>query len=146
VNTVAEVSGKTTDQPVTALSQLPQLFNRLFDQLQQLLNTQVALFKLEFGETIKRYGQGALFATCAAVIAFLGFTLLSIALVFWLDFYINNQAASFALVGALYFVGGLATAIVLGKKLVAQSSLLPQTKEELQKDKQWIKTETHQAT
>jgi len=141
-----EVSGKTMDQPVMALSQLPQLFNRLFDQLQQLLNTQVALFKLEFRETIRRYGQGALFATCAAIIASLGFALLSIALVFWLDLYINNQAASFALVGVLYFIGGLATAFVLGKRLAAQPSLLPQTKEELQKDKQWIKTETHQVT
>jgi uncharacterized membrane protein YqjE len=120
---------------------LSQLFNRLFDQLKELLNTQVALLKTELKEGVSDYGRKIAWVVSASVVALVGFILLSVGLSFWLNLAIDNLALSFLIIGILYLIIGSLAAVIFGKKLTQQTSVLPHTVEEVKKDKEWIKKE-----
>jgi uncharacterized membrane protein YqjE len=120
---------------------LSQLFNRLFDQFKELLNTQVALIKTELREAVSSYGVKVAWVVCAGMIALVGFILLSVGLSFWLNLAIDNLALSFLIVGFFYIIIGSVAAVSFAKKFTEQPSVLPHTIEEVKKDKEWIKKE-----
>ena len=143
---LSDYGERTGEQSNALLSQLPQLFTRLLDQFFQLLNTQVALFKTELRAGVKQYVKRILLAACTALLALMGFLLLSVSLALGLNLYIQSPAFSFVLVGLIYLLVGSVAGVIRGKKLISQPALLTQTVRELERDRQWIKTGTRQET
>jgi uncharacterized membrane protein YqjE len=143
---LSDYGERTGEQSNALLSQLPQLFTRLLDRFLQLLNTEVALFKTELRAGVKPYAKRILLAACTALLALMGFLLLSVSLALGLNLYIQSPAFSFVLVGLIYLLVGSVAGVFWGKKLISKPTLLTQTVRELERDRQWIKTETRQQT
>ncbi len=59
---------------------LPNLFSRLGDDVMQLFNSQLALFKVEIKEEANAYARGVTMIAIGAVIATIGFALLNVAI------------------------------------------------------------------
>jgi len=128
---------------------LPTLFSRLGDDVMQLFNSQLTLFKVEIKEEANAYLRGAIMIGLGAVVALIGFALLNVAVAFGVStmFAQSNfsQAASYALgfviTGIFYLlVGAIVVTAVKGR--LAKQDLVPnRTVEELRKDKQWLKNE-----
>jgi uncharacterized membrane protein YqjE len=128
---------------------LPGLFSRLGDDVMDLFNSQLALFKVEIKEEAGAYARDITMIAFGAVIATVGFALLNVAIAFAVStLFIQanfSQPASYALgfviTGAFYvLVGGIV--VLLMKNRLGKHDLVPQrTVAELRKDKQWLKNE-----
>jgi len=128
---------------------LPNLFSRLGDDVMQLFNSQLALFKVEIKEEANAYARGATMIAIGAVIATIGFALLNVAIAFAVSTLFAqanfSQPASYALgfvvTGGFYLLVG-AIVVMLMKSRLSRQDLVPQrTVQELRKDKQWLKNE-----
>ena len=128
---------------------LPSLFSRLGDDVMQLFNSQLALFKVEIKEEANAYARGITMIAIGAVIATVGFALLNVAIAFAFSTLFAqanfSQPASYALgfvvTGGFYLLVG-AIVVMLMKNRLAKQDLVPQrTVQELRKDKQWLKNE-----
>ena len=126
-------------------SQLPSLFNRFGDQLLRLFDTHLALFKAELKGAVKIYSKHFILTIASALVALVGFSFLSIGLVLWLNGHINNAAISFGCVGGAYLIIGVLSALAAVRRMTNQPPVFNQTLEELERDQQWIKTETQAA-
>ncbi len=133
----------------TDVDSLPGLFSRLGDDVMELFNSQLALFKVEIKEEANAYARGITMIAVGAVIATVGFALLNVAIAFAVSTLFAqanfSQPASYALgfvvTGAFYvLIGGIM--VLLMKNRLAKQDLVPQrTVAELRKDKQWLKNE-----
>ncbi len=128
---------------------LPNLFSRLGDDVMQLFNSQLALFKVEIKEEANAYARGVTMIAIGAVIATIGFALLNVAIAFAVSTLFAqanfSQPASYALgfvvTGGFYLLVG-AIVVMLMKGRLSRQDLVPQrTVQELRKDKQWLKNE-----
>lgn len=128
---------------------LPNLFSRLGDDVMQLFNSQLALFKVEIKEEANAYARGITMIAIGAVIATVGFALLNVAIAFAVSTLFAqanfSQPASYALgfvvTGGFYLLVG-AIVVMLMKSRLSRQDLVPQrTVQELRKDKQWLKNE-----
>jgi uncharacterized membrane protein YqjE len=128
---------------------LPNLFGRLGDDVMQLFNSQLALFKVEIKEEANAYARGITMIAIGAVIATIGFALLNVAIAFGVSTLFAqanfSQPASYALgfvvTGGFYLLVG-AVVVMLMKSRLSKQELVPQrTVQELRKDKQWLKNE-----
>lgn len=128
---------------------LPTLFGRLGDDVMQLFNSQLALFKVEIKEEASAYARSVTMIAIGAVIATVGFALLNVAIAFAVSTLFAqanfSQPASYALgfvvTGGFYVLVG-AIVVMLMKNRLAKQDLVPQrTVQELRKDKQWLKNE-----
>ena len=128
---------------------LPTLFGRLGDDVMQLFNSQLALFKVEIKEEASAYARNVTMIAIGAVIATVGFALLNVAIAFAVSTLFAqanfSQPASYALgfvvTGGFYVLVG-AIVVMLMKNRLAKHDLVPQrTVQELRKDKQWLKNE-----
>jgi len=128
---------------------LPTLFSRLGDDVMQLFNSQLALFKVEIKEEASAYARNVTMIAIGAVIATVGFALLNVAIAFAVSTLFAqanfSQPASYALgfvvTGGFYVLVG-AIVVMLMKNRLAKHDLVPQrTVQELRKDKQWLKNE-----
>ena len=128
---------------------LPGLFSRLGDDVMELFNSQLALFKVEIKEEANAYARGITMIAIGAVIATVGFALLNVAIAFAVSTLFAqanfSQPASYALgfvvTGGFYVLVG-ALVVMLMKNRLAKQDLVPQrTVAELRKDKQWLKNE-----
>ena len=128
---------------------LPNLLSRLGDDAMQLINSQLALFKVEMKEEANAFARSAGMIAFGAVIATIGFALLNVAIAFGVstlfaraDF---SQPASYALgfivTGAFYLIVGGILMLVMKSRLANQQLVPPRTVQELRKDKQWLKSE-----
>jgi uncharacterized membrane protein YqjE len=133
----------------TDTENLPTLFSRLGDDVMELFNSQLALFKVEIREEVSAYARGVTMIALGAAIAMVGFALLNVAVAFAVSTLFAqanfSQPASYALgfvvTGAFYVLVG-AVAILVMKNRLAKQELVPQrTVAELRKDKQWLKNE-----
>jgi uncharacterized membrane protein YqjE len=128
---------------------LPTLFSRLGDDIMQLFNSQLALFKVEIKEEANAYARAVTMIAIGGVIATIGFALLNVAIAFAVSTLFAqanfSQPASYALgfvvTGGFYVLVG-AVVVMLMKNRLAEQNLVPQrTVAELRKDKQWLKNE-----
>jgi uncharacterized membrane protein YqjE len=128
---------------------LPGLFSRLGDDVMQLFNSQLALFKVEIKEEAGAYARGITGIAIGAVIATVGFALVNVAIAFAVSTLFAqanfSQPASYALgfvvTGGFYVLVG-AIVVMLMKNRLSKHELVPQrSAEELRKDKQWLKNE-----
>ena len=128
---------------------LPNLLSRLGDDVMQLINSQLALFKVEMKEEANAFARSAGMIAFGAVIATIGFALLNVAIAFGVstlfaraDF---SQPASYALgfivTGAFYLIVGGILMLVMKNRLANQQLMPQRTVQELRKDKQWLKSE-----
>jgi len=128
---------------------LPTLFSRLGDDVVELFNSQLALFKVEIREEANSYARGAIMIGIGAVIATIGFALLNVALAFGVSTLFAqanwSQPASYALgfvvTGAFYLLVGAIVVMVIKNRLAKQDLVPQRTVEELRKDKEWLKNE-----
>ncbi len=131
------------------LEQLPGLFSRLGDDVMQLVNSQLALLKVELKEEANTFARGAIMIAVGAAIGGIGFALLNVAVALGVSTLFAranlSQPASYALgfvaTGVFYLlVGGILVAFMKGR--LAKQQLVPErTVAELRKDKQWLKNE-----
>jgi uncharacterized membrane protein YqjE len=135
--------------PGSDVESLPTLFSRLGDDVMELFNSQLALFKVEIKEEAGAYARNITMIAIGAVIATIGFALLNVAIAFAVSTLFAqanfSQPASYALgfvvTGAFYVLVG-AIVVLLTKNRLAKQELVPRrTVAELRKDKQWLKNE-----
>jgi len=128
---------------------LPSLFSRLGEDVMQLFNSQLALFKVEIKEEAGAYARGITMVAIGAVIATVGFALLNVAIAFAVSTLFAkanfSQPASYALgfvvTGGFYVLVG-AIVVMLMKNRLARQELVPKRSvAELRKDKEWLKNE-----
>jgi uncharacterized membrane protein YqjE len=128
---------------------LPSLLSRLGDDVMQLVNSQLALFKVEVKEEASRFARDAGMIAFGAVVATIGFALLNVAIAFGVSTLFAranfSQPASYALgfivTGAFYLIVGGILMLVMKNRLAKQQLVPPRTVQELRKDKQWLKSE-----
>ena len=128
---------------------LPNLLSRLGDDVMQLINSQLALFKVELKEEASTYARGAAMIAVGGVVATIGFALLNVAIAFGVSTLFAganfSQPASYALgfvvTGIFYLLIGGIVVLVMKNRLAKQPVMPPRTVEELRKDKQWLKSE-----
>ena len=131
------------------LEQLPTLFTRLGDDVMQLVNSQLALLKVELKEEANTFARGAIMIAVGAAVGGIGFALLNVAVALAVSTLFAranlSQPASYALgfvaTGVFYvLVGGILIALMKGR--LAKQQLVPErTVAELRKDKEWLKNE-----
>jgi len=131
------------------IEQLPTLFSRLGDDVMRLVNSQLALLKVELREEANTFARGAIMIAVGAAIGGIGFALLNVAVALGVSTLFAranlSQPASYALgfvaTGVFYLiVGGILIALMKGR--LANQQLVPQrTVSELRKDKEWLKNE-----
>jgi uncharacterized membrane protein YqjE len=131
------------------IEQLPTLFSKLGDDVMQLFNSQLALFKVEMREEASTFARSATMMALGAAVAAIGFALLNVAVAFGVSTLFTkanlSQPAAYALgfvvTGAFYLiVGGIVLAAIRSR--IAKQQLMPErTATELRKDKQWLKNE-----
>ncbi len=128
---------------------LPTLFSRLGDDVMQLFNSQLTLFKVEMKEEANAYLRGAIMIGLGAVVALIGFALLNVAVAFGVSTLFAqanfSQAASYALgfviTGIFYLLVGTIVVTAIKSRLAKQDLVPNRTVEELRKDQQWLKNE-----
>ena len=133
----------------TDAENLPGLFSRLGDDVMQLFNSQLALFKVEIKEEAGAYARGITMIAVGAVIAVVGFALLNVAIAFAVSTLFAqanfSQPASYALgfviTGAFYVLVGAIVVLLMKNRLAKQELVPKRTVAELRKDKQWLKNE-----
>ena len=128
---------------------LPNLLSRLGDDVMQLINSQLALFKVEIKEEASAYARNAAFIAVGGVVAAIGFALLNVAIAFGVSTLFAranfSQPASYALgfvvTGLFYVIVGGIVVLTMKNRLAKQQLVPPMTAQELRKDKQWLKSE-----
>jgi len=128
---------------------LPNLLSRLGDDVMQLINSQLALFKVEMKEEANEFARNAAMIAFGAGIAAIGFALLNVAIALGVSTLFASanfsQPASYALgfivTGAFYLLVGGILILVMKNRLAKQQLVPPRTVQELRKDKQWLKSE-----
>ena len=128
----------STDATSLPLSRLPALLEKLSESIASFFDAKLALFRKEVwdqGHSLLRrvIGIGA-----GVVLALLGFIVLTAGLVLKLDEAVQSPAFSCFIVGGLYLAVGLVATAIMAKR---SSAPLEKTRKELEKDKQWIKTQ-----
>jgi uncharacterized membrane protein YqjE len=133
----------------TDAENLPTLFSRLGDDVMELFNSQLALFKVEIKEEAQAYARNITMIGVGAVIAIVGFALLNVAIAFAVSTLFAqanfSQPASFALgfvvTGGFYVLVGAIVVLAMKGRLAKQDLVPQRTVAELRKDKQWLKNE-----
>ncbi len=128
---------------------LPNLISRLGEDLMQLVNSQLALLKVEIKEEANAYARGAAMIAFGAAVAVVGFALLNVAIAFAVSTLFAranfSQPASYALgflaTGGFYLIVGAIVVLVVKSRLGKQDLVPKRTVQELRKDKEWLKNE-----
>ena len=137
------------DSTRTDTDGLPTLLSRLGDDVLQLINSQLALFKVELKEEANTYIRGAITIALGAAISVIGFALLNVAVAFGVSTLFAqanlSQPASYALgfvaTGLFYLIVGGVVVLVIKNRLAKQDLVPTRSVEELRKDKEWLKNE-----
>src|SRR5687767_2711174 len=128
---------------------LPNLIARLGDDIMQLVNSQLALLKVEIKEEANAYARGAAMIAFGAAVAIVGFALLNVAIAFAVSTLFSqanfSQPASYALgflvTGGFYVLVGAIVVLIMKNRLARRNLVPERTVQELRKDKQWLKNE-----
>lgn len=145
-------AARPTTRPATMLAEndsLPTLISRLGEDLMELVNSQLALLKVEIKEEANAYARGAAMIAFGAAVAVVGFALLNVAIAFAVSTLFAqanfSQPASYALgflvTGGFYVLVGAIVVLVVKNRLTKQNLMPKRTVQELRKDKEWLKNE-----
>ena len=128
---------------------LPTLIGRLGEDIMELVNSQLALLKVEIREEANTYARGAAMIAFGAAVAVVGFALLNVAIAFAVSTLFAqanfSQPASYALgflvTGGFYLLVGAIVVLVVKNRLTKQNLVPKRSVQELRKDKEWLKNE-----
>jgi uncharacterized membrane protein YqjE len=128
---------------------LPSLIGRLGEDIVTLLDTKLALLKLEIKEDVKAYVRGLASIGVGGIIAAVGFSLSSMAIAFLVSALFEKTllgqpvkyALGFSITGVIYLAIGAAVVMRARDRLAKQDLAPERSIEELEKDKQWLKRE-----
>ena len=125
-------------EPIDSDQSLGELFNRLGDNLSQLISSQMDLARAELKEEAKQAGQAAGLLGAGSILGYLTLTLLCFAAAWGLAEVIPEGFA-FLIVAAV--VGIVAAVMVmLGRqRLEAAKEVAPETVETLKEDAEWTR-------
>ena len=131
------------------IEQIPTLFSKLGDDVMQLFNSQLSLFKVEIREEANAFARGAVMIALGAGVAAIGFALLNVAVALGVSTLFAqanlSQPASYALgfvvTGAFYLIVGGIVILAIRSRLAKQRLMPERTVAELRKDKEWLKNE-----
>ena len=144
----APATTTTTTTQQSEIEGLPAMVGRLGDQVMTLVDAKLGLVKVELKEEVAAYGSGAAMLAVGGALAAIGFTLLNVAVAFFmarLFFYSFTPPISYALgfvvTGVLYLIIGGILVVVMKNRLAALNPAPEKTIEEFRKDKQWLKKE-----
>jgi len=148
---VSEIDKSATGaNPDAGGGSLPSLIGRLGQDIVTLLDTKLALLKLEIKEDVNAYVRGRVSIGVGGIVAAVGFLLLNVAIAFLVSALFERTllsqpvkyALGFLITGVTYLVIGAAV-IIRAKDRLAKQNLAPERSiEELEKDKQWLKRES----
>jgi uncharacterized membrane protein YqjE len=140
----ASIAGRQADD-----ESLPGLLGRVGEDLAALLDAKLGLLKIEIEEDIRACVRGGVAIGVGSMVAAVGFALLNVGIGFVISALFEQTqlsppmkyALGFLITGAIYLLlgGGI---ILVNKKRLARRRIMPERSiAELQKDKQWLKTE-----
>jgi uncharacterized membrane protein YqjE len=127
--------------------QFAALFCRLADQLTQLFDAKLNLFRVELKEQLSGYARGVITMVAGAVIAIIGFALLNVAIAFLISMLFEGAnwsqparyTVGFVITSLIYFAIGGVLIIRAKNQLTKQNIVPPRTTMELERDKEWLK-------
>lgn len=126
-------------QPLRPDKSLGELFAEMSSELGTLFTKEVELAKVELRDDAKRAGRGATMLGIAGIAGWMTLLFVSFAAAWLLDQSLNT-ALSFLIVGAVWAVVG-AVAASTGRNRLRQLEGVPQTKQTLKEDAQWVKAQ-----
>jgi Flp pilus assembly protein TadB len=112
-------------------------FQRLIEGLQTFIRENLALAKSEAKDELSSVGRELAIAASGLPFLLTGYLLLMVAAGCALALVLPSWAA-FGIVALVNLIGGGALTFVLGKRLVHKRIALPETGQELQRNKQWV--------
>jgi uncharacterized membrane protein YbhN (UPF0104 family) len=129
----------SNDIPTTGEAGVTTLVRGIVDDAQELFRQQIALFKSEFRENMRKAKEASLSLAIGVCVAFFGVMLLLFAIVHLLSWALELPLwASFAIVGGLVLLIGL-TLMYAGKKRFESFHALPEeSAQALVENVQWI--------
>jgi uncharacterized membrane protein YqjE len=128
-----EINTTTSEASVTSL------VRGILNDAQELFRQQTALFKAEVREDMRKAREAALSLVVGVGVAFFGLLLLLFALVYLLSWASGlHEWASFAIVGGIVLVIGLALVYAGKKRFESFDPLHDQTAQALKENVQWI--------
>ena len=135
--------------PPAETEHLPTLVTKLGDDVMELFDTKIRLLKVELKEEANTFLRGGVLIAMGAMIGWIGFALVNIAVALGVATLFANsnlsQAAQYALgfvlTGAAYLVLGGIIVLTMKSRLSRQKLVPPRTVEEIRKDAQWLKKE-----
>jgi uncharacterized membrane protein YqjE len=147
--TRASLVGTNETGTRSEIEQLPTLFTKLGDDVMQLFNSQLALFKVEIKEEASSYARGATIMAIGAAVGIIGFALLNVAVAFGVSTLFAqanlsqpvSYALGFVVTGVFYLIVGGIVIASMKSKLAKQQVMPERTVAELRKDKEWLKNE-----
>lgn len=133
----------------TEIENLPVLITRLGDDVSQFFDTKISLLKIEVKEDVEAFLRTSVGIAIAAVIALVGFVLVSVAAARGISTLLANTNLSqagrdcvgFVIVGAAYLIIGTIAALIMKGRLAKQGLVPNRTVDEFRKDKEWLKKE-----
>jgi uncharacterized membrane protein YqjE len=134
-------------EPIAEKPHFAGLLNKLIDQVLQFWDIKIALFKADLREESAEFLKGMVSTGLFLFVASVGFVLVSLSLVISLTRYVDSLPLSFLLVGSAFLILGTVPLINrAGRFAHSKKQILPETKEQLRKDKEWIKSQTPQSS
>jgi len=125
-------------EPIDSDQSLGELFNRLGDNLGQLISSQMDLARAELKEEAKQAGQAAGLLGAGSILGYLTLTLLCFAAAWGLAEVIPEGFAFLIVAAVVGIVAGVM--VMLGRKrLEAAKEVAPETVETLKEDAEWTR-------
>ena len=128
---------------------LPTLLGKLADDTTELLDTKLALLKVELKEEAAAYVRGVAMIVVGVGLALMGLALLNIALAFLVSTLLNATSLSeparygigFGSTALVYVILGAVLIVISKNNLAEQDVVPPRTVAELKRDKQILEEE-----
>jgi uncharacterized membrane protein YqjE len=135
--------------PPADVEHLPTLVTKLGDDVMELFDSKISLLKVELREEANTFLHSGVLIAVGAMIGWVGFALLNIAVALGVSTLFANTGLSapaqyalgFVATGALYLVLGGSIVLAMKSRLSRQKLVPPRTVEEIRKDAQWLKKE-----
>lgn len=125
-------------EPIDSDQSLGELFNRLGDNLGQLISSQMELARAELKDEAKQAGQAAGLLGAGSILGYLTLTLLCFAAAWGLAEVIPEGFAFLIVAAVVGIVAGVM--VMLGRKrLEAAKEVAPETVETLKEDAEWTR-------
>ena len=132
----------------SAADSLPSLIGRLGEDLTSLVDSKLALLKLELQEDLRSYIRGGVRALAGGMVATVGVALVSVGVALMISTLLGKatdlsppaaHCVGFVAVGLLLLLGGIVVAARAARGLKAVELAPERSVQELEKDREWLR-------